>query len=294
MRMICFMKKPILLFFTCLILAGVVLGSEAGCAAKTPARVEVPILMYHNLCEDSESSQVSTNTITRGQFEAELALLDKLGKNTVTFDELIAYVEKGTPLPKNPVCLTFDDGYLSNYEIAFPILQERGMKATIFVIGATVGNKEHYKETDFPITPHFDYTEAKEMVDSGLISIQSHTYDMHQWAKYETGNEIRTNILKLPNETEEEYTLAVTKDLTRSRTEIEEKAGNPVNVLAYPGGSFDDLSQKLVKELGIKATLAITPGKAELIYGKRESLFAMNRFYVTDNTTEEIFREWLK
>lgn len=294
MRIMHFLKKPGLLFFACLIAAGAVLGIEAGCSAGTPARVEVPILMYHNLCEDSESEQVSTNTITRGQFEEELALLDKLGKNTVTFDQLIAYVKDGTPLPKNPVCITFDDGYLSNYKIAFPALREHEMKATIFVIGATVGNKEHYKDTDFPITPHFDYTEAKEMVDSGLISIQSHTYDMHQWAKYETGDKIRTNILKLPNETEDEYAQAVKEDLTRSQTEIEENVGNPVSVLAYPGGSFDELSQKLVKELGIKATLAITPGKAELVYGDSESLYAMNRFYVTDNTTEEIFREWLR
>ncbi len=294
MRVIYFLKKPISLFLSCLILAGVLFGAETGCSVKTSTQVEVPILMYHNLCNDSESSKTSTNTITRSQFAEEMALLDKLGKTTVTFDQLISYVEEGTPLPKDPVCLTFDDGYFSNYEIAFPILQEHEMKATIFVVGATVGNKEHYKETDFPITPHFDYTEAKKMVDSGLISIQSHTYDMHQWAEYETGDKIRTTILKLPNETEEEYAQAVKEDLTRSCTEIQENTGNPVTILAYPGGSFDELSQKLVKDMGFKATLAITPGKAKLVYGNPDSLYAMNRFYVTDKTTEEIFREWLK
>ncbi len=54
------------------------------------------------------------------------------------------------------------------------------MKATIFAIGVSIG-KDTYKDTDHAMTPHFGAAEMQEMVDSGLISIQSHTYDMHQW-----------------------------------------------------------------------------------------------------------------
>lgn len=260
---------------------------------KVGARQEVPILMYHNLCEDPDSPEISQNTISRRQFEEEMKLLVSMGRNTVTFDQMIDYVEKGTPLPKNPVCITFDDGYLSNYQIAFPILKKYRMKATVFLIGSTVGNTEHYKDTEFPITPHMDYEQAKEMSDSGLVSIQTHTYDMHQWAAYETGDKIRPNILKLANETEEEYAAALEDDFSRSREEIEAATGKPVRVLAYPGGAFDARSQKLLESFGVEATLSIDPGKTVLIRGVPKSLRAMNRFYVVPGTTAETFRRWV-
>lgn len=97
--------------------------------------VQVPILLYHHISED---------TLTQEQFQTEMQLLKDGGYHTVSFDQIFDFVEKGTPLPEKPVCLTFDDGYLSNYEIAYPLLKEYGMKATFFAIGATVGNTEHY------------------------------------------------------------------------------------------------------------------------------------------------------
>ena len=47
----------------------------------------------------------------------------------------------------------------------------------------------HLHDTDHAMTPHFGAAEMQEMVDSGLISIQSHTYDMHQWLPFEDGND---------------------------------------------------------------------------------------------------------
>jgi len=246
--------------------------------------VQVPILLYHHISED---------TLTQEQFQTEMQLLKDGGYHTVSFDQIFDFVEKGTPLPEKPVCLTFDDGYLSNYEIAYPLLKEYGMKATFFAIGATVGNTEHYKDTEFPITPHYSYEQAKEMSDSGLVSIQSHTFDMHQWAPYEPGDRVRNNILRWKDETEEEYTEALTADFSKSREELEAATGKPVNVLAYPGGQFDALSESVLRSLGVKATLTIQPGKAKLTEGEPECLYLMNRFYVQPDTTEEAFLEWI-
>lgn len=95
-------------------------------------------------------------------------------------------MEKGEALPEKPVVITFDDGYQSNYEYAYPILKKYGMKATIFVIGSSVG-KDEYKDTGLPMLPHFGVSEAREMENSGLISIQSHTYDLHQNGECEKG-----------------------------------------------------------------------------------------------------------
>lgn len=78
--------------------------------------VQVPILLYHHISED---------TLTQEQFQTEMQLLKDGGYHTVSFDQIFDFVEKGTPLPEKPVCLTFDDGYLSNYEIAYCYCQAK-------------------------------------------------------------------------------------------------------------------------------------------------------------------------
>lgn len=173
--------------------------------------------MYHHLSEDVTNSEM----VSPEQFEAQIRALSEAGYTGVSFDELQAYVLRGEPLPEKPVVITFDDGYRSNYTLAYPILQKYGMKATIFAIGVSFGT-DHYKDTDYAITPHFGAAEAAEMTASGLISIQSHTYDMHQWPPYETGSAVRENILQLSSESEEAYVQALTEDFTRSRALLED------------------------------------------------------------------------
>lgn len=243
---------------------------------------KVPILMYHHLYQEEETVP---NAISVDQFAEEMAFLDQQGYTTVSFRQLINYVEKGWPLPRKPVCITFDDGYLSNYQLAFPILQEYKMQATIFAIGWSVGATDTYKDTQHPITPHFDVSQAKEMVDSGLVSIQTHTYDMHQNEAYETGDKVRRTILKLPNETEEEYKAALTADITRAREELEAATGEAVNALAYPLGAWDERSDQILEELGIQVTVTTQPGTATLVRGDLGSLRSLPRYGVGSTTT---------
>lgn len=259
---------------------------------ETGEKKTVPILLYHNLARDTETS-ISASTIYESQFRAELDTLKAQGCTAVTFQQMINFVERGIPLPERPVCITFDDGYLSNYEIAFPILQEYGMKATIFVVGSSVGCTEYYKDTQHRITPHFSYEQAAEMANSGMISIQSHTYDMHQWAPFETGNKVRRNILQLPGESTEAYTKFLKADFTRSRSEIEDATGREVNILSYPGGAVSKLSQQILRDMGVKATMTIQSKKAVLVRGRPTSLERMGRFYVKSTTKPEEFLKWI-
>lgn len=151
----------------------------AGCVrAEVPEGVQVPILLYHHFSEQGSG-------VTPETFELHMRTLAEAGYTAVTFDQLVNYVQRRGELPERPVCITMDDGYLSNYEIAWPILERYGMKATIFVIGSSVGHTERYKDTEYPITPHFTWEQGREMVRSGTVDLQCHTYDMHQWAPYE-------------------------------------------------------------------------------------------------------------
>ena len=243
---------------------------------------QVPILMYHHLSEDVTNSEM----VSPEQFEAQIRALSEAGYTGVSFDELQAYVLRGEPLPEKPVVITFDDGYRSNYTLAYPILQKYGMKATIFAIGVSFGT-DHYKDTDYAITPHFGAAEAAEMTASGLISIQSHTYDMHQWPPYETGSAVRENILQLSSESEEAYVQALTEDFTRSRALLEGATGQPVDVLAYPAGQYSTLTQVTLQSLGVHVTLSTNPGVNTVVKGLPQTLYAMLRFGITEDVSPE-------
>ena len=78
---------------------------------------QVPILMYHHLSEDVTNSEM----VSPEQFEAQIRALAEAGYTGISFDELQAYVLRGEPLPEKPVVITFDDGYRSNYTLAYPI-----------------------------------------------------------------------------------------------------------------------------------------------------------------------------
>jgi len=79
-------------------------------------------------------------------------------------------------LPKKPLLITIDDGYANNYSLAYPILKEKGLRATIYIITS-------YRGKQPGVTRHFTWAEAKEMYDSGVINIESHTHDLHYYVQ---------------------------------------------------------------------------------------------------------------
>ena len=168
-------------------------------ASDVPEQISVPILLYHDIQDSGEGD----STISKKVFLSHLDALQKAGYETVTFQRLINYVKYGFSLPEKPILITFDDGYLSNYKIAWPALQLRGMVGTIFVVGSSVG-KDTYKDTGVSTLPHFNYWQANEMIASGVMSIQSHTYDLHQYRPLEADGG-REGVLPKVGESAEAY-----------------------------------------------------------------------------------------
>lgn len=282
------LKKWILAAALCLL---AVLGITGGRAVWRRANLrQLPIFMYHHIVEDD--GDTGTDAITVSQLTEELTALKEMGFTAVTTQEVIAFVQGDAPLPQKPVCITFDDGYLSNYELAYPVLQQLNLKATFFVIGTTLGSKEHYKDTEYPITPHFGEEEMADMLQSGLICFQSHTYDLHQWRPYETGDEIRTNVLPLEQDTDESYSALLTEDVLASRTQLEGITGQSVQTLAYPGGKYTEQSEEILQGLGFVMTLTTDNGSNLIQKGKPDTLSLLKRRYVTDQTTMETFTTW--
>lgn len=241
---------------------------------------DVPVLMWHNLAEESSGDM----TISVDTFRAQIEALHEAGFKTVSLQQLYDYVHFGTELPEKPIVLTFDDGYFSNYEYAFPILQEYDMQATIFAIGVSVG-KDTYKDTDHAMTPHFGADEAREMVDSGLISVQSHTFDMHQWPPFEDGNaQVRETLLPFDGEADAGYEAAVEADFAESRELLESITGQPVNALAFPEGAYVTLTQDALRNAGAELTFTTVRAVNTVVKGLPQSLCAMPRFGMTEST----------
>lgn len=241
---------------------------------------DVPVLMWHNLAEESSGDM----TISVDTFRAQIEALHEAGFKTVSLQQLYDYVHFGTELPEKPIVLTFDDGYFSNYEYAFPILQEYDMQATIFAIGVSVG-KDTYKDTDHAMTPHFGADEAREMVDSGLISVQSHTFDMHQWPPFEDGNaQVRETLLPFDGEADADYEAAVEADFAESRELLESITGQPVNALAFPEGAYVTLTQDALRSTGAELTFTTVRAVNTVVKGLPQSLCAMPRFGMTEST----------
>lgn len=251
---------------------------------RRDSTARVPVLLYHHL--DPEADGSNQLVVTPATFERQIQALHDAGYTGVSVADLQNYVHNGTPLPKRPIVITFDDGYLSSYEYAFPILQNYQMKATIFVIGSSVGHKEFYKDTNYPITPHFGAAEIEEMIASGLIDIQSHTYDMHQTAAYESGV-ARCTMQQLPDETDADYVAALTEDMRLQRALLEPLTGRRVNALAYPLGAYSERTAATLVQLGIEATFTTVPGSNTIEQGVPASLYGLCRYGVYESTTPE-------
>ncbi len=252
--------------------------------------VQIPVLMYHHLTSSGNNSTI----ITPAHFERQLQLIQREGYTAVSLQDLVDFVYNGGTLPKKPVLLTFDDGYESVYLEAFPLLKKYQMKAASFLIGVSVGSKTHYKNTNYPIIPHYDWDQARDMQNSGLVTIQSHTYDMHQYAPDETGNEeVRENALPLKYESKKAYRAAFLADFTKSASDIQQQLGISLFAFAYPGGKYTATTQKILKEQGVKVTFTTDVGVNYVTRNKPATLQLMKRFNVTDAVDDQTLLSFL-
>lgn len=249
--------------------------------------IRVPVVMYHSV--DYSADQY---TITPQTFEKHLQAIKENGFTPISLQELVDYVDKDRNLPEKPMVITFDDGYTDNYTLAFPLLKKYNFKATIFAIGSSVG-KSTYKSTQNPITPHFDYSMAKEMTLSGLISVQSHTYDMHQSSKHEFTDIVRENVMPHVGEKFIDYIRALRQDIDKSKNTLEGGIGAPVIALAYPNGRHNAFSEAVAKSLGIRVTMSTTIGTNYIRKYNKDTLYRLNRFNMNEYVSPETLIKWL-
>lgn len=217
-----------------------------------PVREPMPVLMYHHMVP--EGQDCNAMTITPGKFRADLDIILAKGYTPVLPGELAA----GAQLPEKPILITFDDGYRSNYDLVYPILREYGVKACISIIVLM---------PDLP-TDHFcTWEQLREMTDSGLVEVGSHSYRLHNLGE-DKGNYEKdgTNgVERRPGESDGDFQARVLDDIQKSHDRIAAELGS-VTCFAYPFGCTDPDAKALVDAL-FPVSLMTVPQCADLAKG---------------------------
>lgn len=183
--------------------------------------LKVPILMYHYVSEpppDSDIYRVDLS-VPPDAFRQQMAYLKDNGYTPVDLYDLSTAIVAHTELPEKPIVITFDDGYLDNYENAFPILQEYGFKGTFFVITEFIDSgREGYMNWEM----------LEEMSRAG------HRIESHSRTHPDLTTKSRDGLIW---------------ELLGSQETLAAHIGYKPRYFCYPGGTYNDETIQVLKEL---------------------------------------------
>jgi peptidoglycan/xylan/chitin deacetylase (PgdA/CDA1 family) len=211
------------------------------------------ILMYHHIGDTFESYM----SVPKEKFKEQMKYLKQNNFNIISLDELYSQYINGTSIPDNSVVLTFDDGYKDNYTRAYPILNELGFKATVFMITSKI-------DEDGYLTKE----QIKEL-DSNGINIECHTVSHPQ--------------LALLSQDKQAY------ELGKSKMRLESILGRDIKYISYPYGEFNEDTIITVDKLSYKMGLATVSGKA----GKANGIYTQRRIAISGKHDIEQFKTLL-
>ena len=142
------------------------------------------ILSYHDIRDQvAAKGDADTYAVSTQNFAAHLDWLGAHGYHPVSLSQVIDASRGRATLPPKPVLLTFDDGLRSVYDKAFPLLQAYRYPALVAVITDYVdmapGRTIDYGYRPFGRDDFITWAQLKQMHDSGLIEVASHTDDLH-------------------------------------------------------------------------------------------------------------------
>ncbi len=233
-------------------------------------KYEVPVVMYHRVINKSENEGIHGTYIYENIFREHLKYLKDNNFSVITFEDLnnIGWRNRFDK-NKKYIIITFDDGYVDNYELAFPILKEFNFKATIFLMGESTYNEWDVKADGEKSFPLMSVEMIKEMQDYG-IEFGAHTFNHPKLNKL-SNDEIKHQIVDV-------------------KKPLEEKIGREIITFAYPYGILNDYAKKMVEEASYTFGVATDSGSVCL----SDDLYQIRRIAIFPNTNLFSFKRKVK
>jgi peptidoglycan/xylan/chitin deacetylase (PgdA/CDA1 family) len=188
----------------------------------------VPVLVYHQIAEARGRVVVAP-----AAFEEQMRYLKARGFRVVTLAALVDFLARGRQLPRNAVVLTFDDGYRSFLDHAYPVLRDLGFPATLFVYTDYVGAGRQA----------MDWSDLERLGREGF-DVQAHS---------KTHGDLR----RRRAESDADYAKRMQAELGDPQALFERHLGRRARLFAYPYGFHDDELVAKVREYGYEAAFTV-------------------------------------
>ncbi len=215
---------------------------------------KIAILGYHAFAtKEAKQNELKDDNLSMdiGYFEEQLKYLQKHHYKTLTLEEVYSYLQGKEEIPRKSVLITMDDGYMSNYELAFPILQKYKMNAVVFVIGQNVeAGYEGYMDLE---------TIKKAGKEYPNITFASHSYGLHEQGAIDRGIEY------------------IKEDFEKMETVIKTK------YFAYPYGNYNEEVIQVLKENNYQLAFGFGPGKEHRKVAKQEDNYKIPRLNISND-----------
>ena len=181
------------------------------------------IVLYHHV----DTSTPPSTSISPRDFRRHLEYLRDNDYHVIALDTMIDHLRSQTPLPDRAVAITFDDGYASIYENAFPILQQFDMPFALFLSTDPIDQRQNNYMT---------WDEVRELSDAGAV-IANHMVYHPYMLEHED------------QETEVQWLARQREELLTAEATITAETGQNHRFLAYPYGEFNaELKMMLAEE----------------------------------------------
>ena len=219
----------------------------------------IPILIFHEIRKDY-NGDIGV-IISDKTFKEYMLYLKALNFQTITFQDYLDYREGKKQIAQNSVIVTFDDGYCSNYKIAYPIMEKLGFKFTMSIVGRYIDNSkpEDWESKSLSFVT-WDY--AEEMEESGVVDIQAHTYNLHN-EKNDAQNYLG-GVMGVKGESEMAREGRIAGDDIEFQQKMELHIGHKANIFTYPFGFTDAFTDSVYKKRGYVYRLGTEEGISDL------------------------------
>jgi peptidoglycan/xylan/chitin deacetylase (PgdA/CDA1 family) len=206
------------------------------------------IFCYHRLVD---KVRYPGTEITPAMFEQQMKMLKDRGITVISLQDLLAWKRGEKNIPPRCAVISFDDGWKSQYEVAWPIMKKLGYTFTMFiytegVAGASLGGGQ-------AIT----WEMLGDMRDNG-IDIQAHS------ATHQDLREGHTIMVMEPDHkrtkkklTGAEYEQWLQNEVVGCKTLLEQRLGIKVNCFAVPYGFYNEHVKEIARSNGYEAMFTV-------------------------------------